>query len=387
MTTKRFRVSVNGFVCSAQTWDDSLNRDGKADEVFIAVGYKRANKSGTVLESVHPDQTPVMGDAWNRPNRIEVGSAWGNRGGIISGDSYPTTSPWIRSRPLQDDRNWPPYKVWEGNLTQGEDVVFLTPTIWEWDEGKSFWNGLIDWFSQVDRDLGPKAKEIISGNFPAGKWIFEAAELGVQALATAAGMWSVFGEPMTRPIGTERHKADPKGISFNPYILPLTYDRAELLSTTENPNGKGIGILSLRYIDDPHLWGDYSIYLQVEHADSGDPLLPELSVVRESSRPEVYVIVGDAKFWIPDPPTLFRLYGGWAAVRVVPDGTLTNVSRLPKEGTILREEHAPYVWRIEGAHKRHIATPTVLFRYGGWSMVRVVPDNSLAMIPNGAPIN
>ncbi|MEK6801406.1 MAG: hypothetical protein AABZ34_01885 [Nitrospirota bacterium] len=74
-------------------------------------------------------------------------------------------------------------------------------------------------------------------------------------------------------------------------------------------------------------------------------------------------------------------------MRIVPDGTLTNVSQLPKEGTILREEHAPYVWRIEGAHKRHIATPTVLARYGGWNMVRVVPDNSLAMIPNGAPIS
>lgn len=145
--------------------------------------------------------------------------------------------------------------------------------------------------------------------------------------------------------------------------------------------------LSFRYVDDPHLWGDYSVYVQVEQARGDHPLLTEMSIVREISRPEVYVIVGDAKFWIPDPPTLFRLYGGWAAVRVVPDGTLTNVTSLPKEGTILREEHAPFVWRIEGAQKRHIATPTVLARYGGWNMARVVPDNSLAMIPTGAPIS
>lgn len=387
MPTKRFRVSVNGFVCSAQTWDDSLNGDGKADEVFIAVGYKKANKTGTILESVNPDQTPLMGDRWNNLNRIQAGSAWGGWGGIVSGDSFPTKSPWIRSQPLQDDRNWPPYKVWEGDLTKGEDVLFITPTIWEWDIGKSFWNGLIEWFAKTDDKFGKKAKEVISGQLPAYGWIFDAASLGIQVLATLPGMWSVFGEPMTRPIGTQRNPADPKGVLFNPQTLALTYETAELLSTTENPHGKGIGILSFRYVDDPHLWGDYSVYVQVEKAGGDNPLLTEMSIVREISRPEVYVIVGDAKFWIPDPPTLFRLYGGWAAVRVVPDGTLTNVTSLPKEGTILREEHAPHVWRIEGAQKRHIATPTVLARYGGWNMVRVVPDHSLAMIPIGAPIS
>ena len=96
MPTKRFRVSVNGFACSAQSWDDSLNGDGKADEVFIAVGYKKANKTGTILESVNPDQTPLMGDRWNNLNRIQAGSAWGGWGGIVSGDSFPTKSPWIR---------------------------------------------------------------------------------------------------------------------------------------------------------------------------------------------------------------------------------------------------------------------------------------------------
>lgn len=117
MPTRKYQVFINGFVCTNQTWDDAFNWDGKADEVFIAVGYKRANKNGTILESKEPDQTPVMGDTWNLPNRVQVGSAWGGRGGIISGDAFPTRNPWIQSPPPQADRNWPPYKVWEGALT------------------------------------------------------------------------------------------------------------------------------------------------------------------------------------------------------------------------------------------------------------------------------
>ncbi|MBI4000699.1 MAG: hypothetical protein HY348_02820 [Nitrospira defluvii] len=267
--------------------------------------------------------------------------------------------------------------------------MFITPTIWEWDPGQDFWTGLIDWFRKTDDKFGKRAKEIFAGQWPAIGWIFDAASLGIQALATIPGMWSIGGKSMNRPIGCQRKPGDPDGVLFNPQTLVLTYDMAMLLQA-ENPHGKGNGILSIRYSDDPFLKGDYTVYLQVDTVPGPDTLVdpfPDLSIVRETSRPEVYVIVGGAKFWIPDPPTLFRLYGGWAAVRVVPDGQLRNLSSIPKEGTIVREEHSAPVWRIEGNQKRHITTPTVLARYGGWSYVRVVPDNSLAMIPTGQPIN
>ncbi len=388
MPAGRFRITVNGFVCTNQTWDDAFNWDGKADEVFIAVGYKKSNRAGTILESREPDQTPIMGDTWNLANRVQAGSAWGERGGIVSGDAFPTRAPWLRSQEPQVDRNWPPYKVWEGDLTQGDDVVFITPTIWEWDPGQDFWTGLIDWFRKTDDNFGKRAKEVFGGRWPAIGWVFDAVSLGIQTVATIPGMWSVGGKSMSRPIGCQRKPGDPDGVLFNPQTLVLTYDLAERL-LSENPHGKGNGVLSFRYIDDPFLRGDYTLYLQVEKVGGpNDPgSFADLSVVRETSRPEVYVVVGGAKFWIPDPPTLFRLYGGWPTVRVVPDGSLRNLGSIPKEGTIVREEHSAPVWRIEGNQKRHITTPTVLARYGGWSMVRVLPDNSLAMIPNGAPIS
>jgi hypothetical protein len=83
MPKGRYLVSVNGFRCNRQSWDDALNWDGKADEVYIAIGRKMVNKTGTILDSQDPVPTPVMGDTWNHPNRIQAGKA-SDRGGIIT---------------------------------------------------------------------------------------------------------------------------------------------------------------------------------------------------------------------------------------------------------------------------------------------------------------
>ncbi|MEV5936532.1 hypothetical protein AB0L56_28350 [Streptomyces sp. NPDC052079] len=56
------------------------------------------------------------------------------------------------------------------------------------------------------------------------------------------------------------------------------------------------------------------------------------------------------------------------------------------DGTLLKEEHAPAVWRMENRTRRWVVSPMVLARYGGWAAVRTVPDNALARIPTGAPL-
>ncbi|MFN8454069.1 MAG: hypothetical protein U0401_05230 [Anaerolineae bacterium] len=367
MPTGKYMVSVNGFRCNHQSWDDAFNWDGKGDEVFIAMGYKIANKTGVILTSQDPITTPIMGDTWNLPNRIQAGSA-SNRGGIITGDTYPTPAPWVRSRPLDDTMDWPPYKVWEGDLTQGEDVVFLMPTIWEWDPGTSFWNTVLAWHVATDAQFGQRAKDVFAGRWPVAGWWFDAISLGIQTAGTLQGIWGGLGSSGNRPIGILRDPSNPSSrdaVVFNPQVLMLTQDMAEVLTNT-NPFGRGNGILSFRYADDNYLAGDYSLYLQVEKAPGSLTPYPDLSLLKETSRPEVYVIMGGAPFHIPDPATLNRLYPpGWPAVKVVPDGTIATLPVLPEEGTILKEEHMPEVWRIEGAQKRHITSPIVLGRYGG----------------------
>jgi hypothetical protein len=367
-----------------------FNWDGKADEVFIAVGYKFGDANGNIIQNQDPIPTPTMGDTWNLGGRVQAGSA-SDRGGIVTNDAFPTRVPWQRSRPLDPAKDYPPYKVWEGDLTQGQDIVFITPTIWEWDPGNSFWADVINWHVRIDSQLGQRAKDVFAGRWPTIGWYFDAVSLGIQTIGNIPNVWCGTGSPGNRPIGINRDPIQPNSCSavlFNPKTLMMTYDTAEWIIRND-PYGKGPpnGILVFRYADDERLAGDYSLYLQVEKLPGQPPpLYPDLSLIKEAGAPEVYVIVGAAPFHVPDPMVLNRLYGGWGGVQTVPGGTIAQLPNVPQDGTLLREEHAPEVWRIEGGRKRHITTPDVLGRLGGWANVRVVPDNALANIPNGQPI-
>jgi hypothetical protein len=395
MAKARFRVAINGFTCHNETWDDALNFDGQHDEVYFVVNTKRVGNDGTVLQS-SDSQSMTMGDVRGLAGRIQVGSArdWlgSQTGGIISGDSYPSPTPYLRNVDLatkeqSDPRLYPPYKVWEQELSDSAtDVYFLTPTLWEWDPGQGALDCWVDWQKTTDARFGERAKEIYGRIWPVAKPVFDAVSLGIQTFATLPGLWSPLGRSMNRPIGLQRDPANPDGSVFNPMVIALTYQTADFLANSDL-SGLGKGVIAIRYADDPFLRGAYTIYLQVDRV-GGSAEFQDGSVVREVSRPEVYVIFGGAKFWIPDPATLQRLYGGWAAVRVVPDGTLAadGIGDVPADGTIVREEHAPEVWRIESGTRRWIVSPTVLARYGGWAAVRLVPDSALAKFPTGAPL-
>jgi hypothetical protein len=350
--------------------------------VFLSVNTKVLDANGAVLDDLNSD-SEVMGDTWQLPGRVQAGSA-SARGGIVSGDKFPWAQPAIRQNGLNTTLRVPPYVIWEGDLPSGR-MVFITPTIWEWDPGAGAWDGWLAWQKQTDQKYGQRAKDIFGKIWPVSSPVFDAVSLGIQTFASLAGLWSPLGQSLRRPIGLQRDPANPDGSLFNPYTLALSHETAEYL-VTGNPQGLGAGTRELSYVDDPFLRGVYSIYLQIEKLMDPGATWPDGSVVRESSRPEVYVIFGHAKFRVPDPDTLFRLYGGWSAVQVIPDGSLSEVDDVPDDGTLLREEHDAPVWRIEGGQKRHVTSPTVLARFGGWSNVRIVPDSALASLPLGAPI-
>ncbi len=71
-----------------------------------------------------------------------------------------------------------------------------------------------------------------------------------------------------------------------------------------------------------------------------------------------------------------RLYGGSANVKSVPNNSLAYIPMIPCSGTILKEENNPVVWLIEDGKCRHVASQDVLLRYGGWGAVRIVPDHA-----------
>ena len=388
MVKGTYQIAINGFRCTNETWDDALNRDGNHDEIFFVVNT-RVTKAGVDVTPPMDAASIVMGDINGFPGRIMAGSGatwWGKKsGGFASGDSYPSTTPWAQSTD-PSGRDFPPYTIWQGDLTQGSnEVVFLTPTIWELDSGGDALQGWIDWQVSVNAKFGVRAKEIVGGIYPASNAIFDAVSLGIETFATIPGIWNPGGSPMSRPIGLQRDPAIANGTKFNPMIISLTYDLAEYL-VNSNLTGKGKGIITHRYFDDPILRGDYQIWLQIKKIGSDVEPPDDDFLAKEASDDKIYIIYGCAKFWIPDMATLSRLYGGAGMVNTVPDGKLIRFGAIPKDGTLLREENAVYVWLIEAGKKRHITTPRILGQYGGRGRVRVVPDYALNNIPIGAPI-
>jgi len=386
MAKGTYQIAINGFRCTNETWDDALNRDGNHDEIFFVVNT-RVTKAGVDVTPPMDAASIVMGDINGFPGRIMAGSGatwWGKQsGGLVSGDSYPSTTPWAQSID-PSGRDFPPYTIWQGDLTQGSDeVVFLTPTIWELDTGGDALQGWIDWQVSVNAKFGVRAKEIVGGIYPAANAIFDAVSLGIETFATIPGIWDTGGSPKSRPIGLQRDPANEHGTKFNPMIISLTYDLAEYL-VNSNMTGKGKGIITYRYLDDPILRGDYQIWLQIKKFP-GEPPIDDF-LAKEASDSNIYIIYAGAKFLIPDMATLYRLYGVASMVNTVPDGNLIRFGAIPKDGTILREENSVYVWLMEAGKKRHITTPRILGRYGGWDKVRVVPDYALNNIPIGTPI-
>lgn len=112
------------------------------------------------------------------------------------------------------------------------------------------------------------------------------------------------------------------------------------------------------------------------------------TLLREFGRPEVYVVFGGAKFWIPDPPTLVTLGFDWSKVRVIPPGTSKLLATMPIDGTLVKEQHNPQVFLVEGKQLLWVTSPTVMARRClSWRNVRTVPDKALTSgLPHGSDL-
>lgn len=93
-------------------------------------------------------------------------------------------------------------------------------------------------------------------------------------------------------------------------------------------------------------------------------------LLREHSAAPVFLYEGGCPFHVPDPTTL-NLFGGFAAVRVVPDKTISKFAGPPDNGTLLRETSSSHVFQINGG------IPTLSTTPAANASVRVVFDGAL----------
>jgi hypothetical protein len=258
MAEGNFQVSINGFDVHLQTWDDALNRDGWADEVFVNGEVALAEEGKVIYTSTKKSRT--MGDIRGFPGRVQAGSAT-SHGGLKGDDRFPTDTPYIRSTGLSPDRL--PMLLWEGKLIEGKTVAAITPSLWEWDENSG--QTLDDWLTW-QTDIADTFGERIKGNLPKPFqfWI-DWTVLGLDSLQRTSTD-GVFGKPVSRPIGMKPDPTDSKKLVWEPQTLALTYETATNIVASQ-PNGLGFGVLAMECKDVGIGNGSYSLYIQVERVD------------------------------------------------------------------------------------------------------------------------
>jgi hypothetical protein len=289
-----FRVTLNGFTVNRQTNEqgafDSERRsgtagtrgrspDGAGDEVYIRADvFVLAGTTGGGFEirSHRTISSPVMGDTSGFPTRERAGTA-NLKGGLRSGDSHPTATPWSREGEPRSDRL--PMILWEGELRDsaaGMSVVVI-PTIWEWDDvhagdfGQAWDDRLYAHMLRIfttygprfdARNVGPAFQTFFTDRANDNSWFRDRAMANVP-----------IGRSLSQVIDNEtRRVLDAVEYSFNMAELTLTYQSARAAART---NFAGVaGVIPIPYADQ---WltgtspdagtASYTLYVQIERVN------------------------------------------------------------------------------------------------------------------------
>jgi Ricin-type beta-trefoil lectin domain-like len=282
-----FRVVVKGFTCNRETSDDMLERDGKRDEVYISsISYMLSAQGQTIPRTLLKRRSRTMGDINNRAKeerRSMAGAAFGNLGGIQTGDQVPGVEPWRNSLPAKGDLL--PYILWEGQLPAGGDQVVIYPTLFEYDGPDdvltSIWErskiasiaktatflpvnifrvvtGLGLNASYNDDDPGIHPAPTVAQNYPN-----QFFQLNLQGQNLSLQEYSSFradpSRPGDRPVGLTYQ--DGKSF-YNPLQLRLDNNGINQLSQADF--GYGRGIVPIRFKDQDEWKGDYTLYVSFE---------------------------------------------------------------------------------------------------------------------------
>jgi hypothetical protein len=112
------------------------------------------------------------------------------------------------------------------------------------------------------------------------------------------------------------------------------------------------------------------------------------TLLRERTSAPVYVVYGRRAFHIPSPEAFDALGLNWAALRIIPDGSLRGLdTATPREGTLLRELDDPRVFVVRNGQLRHVPSAQAFDANGFvWGNVAVVPDGALNKLVMGDPL-
>jgi hypothetical protein len=128
----RYLITITGLRAIAASADDKLSRDGRGDEVYVRTFVREYDRRNGGVEMFTNRGTLTYGDINGRgTSRVRAGTMSG-AGGIKDGDPIPASSDPTERFGNPSDIAFP-LRVWEGTLTNGVDVLVLSPTLWEED--------------------------------------------------------------------------------------------------------------------------------------------------------------------------------------------------------------------------------------------------------------
>jgi hypothetical protein len=257
----RFLVTVNGFVVDRETADDILERDGARDEISLVPHVYVTTAAGTVDYVAWSNVfSSILGQRRSPSSGAVMAGTATPTGGLRTGDTHPTTTPWIRSGGPTAGLGMPA-RMFEGELVSGANAAVVFPTLWEWDSPT---HALIAYQDAMATALpavaGAVAPMIVSGTpLSLDAWRLPGSALGLGSMTSLGDGPLGLGEVAFRPIGMTR--SGDRWV-FTPAALVLTYDSADFISRTDF--GLGRGVVEFKYQDDPALQGSYRVFVQVE---------------------------------------------------------------------------------------------------------------------------
>ncbi len=168
----RFRISLERFETDFDIPEDILRGDGRGNEIYIATQVNEYRRTG--LFAARMMRTPTFGDVHNFPGRVQAGSA-SSTGGIQANDKYPAPVQLV-SQLVASGVNNLPYFLWEGELSEVEGVVVLSPSIWEEDGDGVLFAHFLSLHAATAPNLpsrsylSPYFPSLISQNHPLDTW-------------------------------------------------------------------------------------------------------------------------------------------------------------------------------------------------------------------------
>jgi hypothetical protein len=134
-------VTITGIICGQPTQDSpglGIDPDGRGDEIYAAAYVRRFDRTSFQLLESTVRQTIPYGDVSNYgTSRLQAGTQTPT-GGVRAGDMVPGTFSVARAFPASESAF--PFRLWQGQLTDGADALLISPTVWEHDGATNLFN-------------------------------------------------------------------------------------------------------------------------------------------------------------------------------------------------------------------------------------------------------